>query len=50
MPTLVNAKAIETIREVWSDVCPHPDFGTVEVRICDGLPTLDEVIAMTAVI
>ena len=50
MTTLVNAKAIETIREVWWDVRPHPDFGTVEVRICDGLPTLDEVIAMTAMI
>ena len=50
MITLVNAKAIESIREVWWDVRPHPDFGTVEVRICDGLPTLDEVIAMTAMI
>ena len=50
MTTLVNAKAIETIREVWWDVRPHPDFGTVEVRICDGLPTLNEIIAMTAMI
>ena len=50
MTTLVNARAIETVREVWWDVRPHPDFGTVEVRICDGLPTLDDVIAMTALI
>lgn len=50
MTTLVNAKAIESIREVWWDVRPHPQFGTVEVRICDGLPTLDDVIAMTAMI
>ena len=50
MLTLVNSKTIETIREIWWDVRPHPDFGTVEVRICDGLPTLDEVIAMTALI
>ena len=50
MTTLINAKAIESIREVWWDVRPHPDFGTVEVRICDGLPTLDDVIAMTAMI
>ena len=50
MTTLVNAKAIETIREVWWDVRPHPAFGTVEVRICDGLPTFDAVIAMTAMI
>ena len=50
MTTLVNAKAIESIREVWWDVRPHPQFGTVEVRICDGLPTLDDVVAMTAMI
>lgn len=50
MNTLVNSKTIETIREIWWDVRPHPDFGTVEVRMCDGLPTLDEVIAMTALI
>ena len=50
MITLVNSKTIETIREIWWDVRPHPDFGTVEVRICDGMPTLDEVIAVTALI
>jgi carboxylate-amine ligase len=50
MITLVNAKAIETIREVWWDIRPHPGFGTVELRICDGLPTLDEVIALTTLI
>ena len=50
MITLVNAKTIESIREVWWDVRPHPGFGTIEVRICDGLPTLDEVVAVTALI
>ena len=50
MTTLVNARAIESIREVWWDVRPHPEFGTVEVRICDGLPTLDDIVAMTAMI
>ena len=50
MITLVSAKAIESIREIWWDVRPHPGFGTIEVRICDGLPTLDEVVAVTALI
>ena len=50
MLTLVNSKTIETIREIWWDVRPHPDLGTVEVRMCDGLLTLDEVMAMTALI
>ncbi|MEA2502289.1 MAG: glutamate---cysteine ligase / carboxylate-amine ligase [Actinomycetota bacterium] len=48
MSTLVAARSIETIREVWWDVRPHPDFGTVELRICDGLPTLSEVAAIGA--
>ena len=50
MNTLVNARAIESVREIWWDVRPHPDFGTVEVRICDGLSTLDDIVAMTAMI
>ena len=48
MSTLVAARAIESIREVWWDVRPHPNFGTVELRICDGLPTLSEAVAMGA--
>jgi len=43
MATLISAGTIRSIREVWWDVRPHPDFGTVELRIFDGLPTLFEV-------
>ena len=50
MITLVNARAIQSVREIWWDIRPHPDFGTIEVRICDGLPTLNDVIAMTALV
>jgi carboxylate-amine ligase len=48
METLVNAQAITSIREVWWDIRPHPDFGTVELRICDGIPTLHEVAGLAA--
>ncbi|SOC48986.1 carboxylate-amine ligase [Blastococcus aggregatus] len=48
METLISTKSIESVREVWWDVRPHPDFGTVELRICDGLPTLDEIGAVAA--
>lgn len=48
MTTLVSAGAISTVREVWWDIRPHPDFGTVELRMCDGLPTLREVTAVAA--
>jgi carboxylate-amine ligase len=43
MATLISAHTIESVREVWWDVRPHPNFGTVELRICDGLPTLYEI-------
>lgn len=43
METLITTHTIESIREVWWDVRPHPGFGTVELRIFDGLPTLAEV-------
>ncbi|MFN2463140.1 MAG: glutamate--cysteine ligase [Candidatus Dormibacteria bacterium] len=48
MGTLIAARTIKTIREVWWDIRPHPNFGTVELRVCDGLPTLHEVGAVTA--
>ncbi len=48
MGTLVASGTIETIREIWWDIRPHPRFGTVELRICDGLPTLQEVGAVAA--
>lgn len=41
---------IETIREIWWDVRPHPDFGTIEVRICDTPQTISEVLAIAALI
>ncbi|TMF17738.1 MAG: glutamate--cysteine ligase, partial [Chloroflexi bacterium] len=43
MDTLIAARSISSIREVWWDIRPHPGFGTVELRICDGIPTLREI-------
>jgi carboxylate-amine ligase len=48
MTTLIRSKAITSIREVWWDIRPHPDFGTVELRVCDGVPRLSEVAALAA--
>jgi glutamate---cysteine ligase / carboxylate-amine ligase len=48
MDTLMSAGCIETIREVWWDIRPHPDFGTVELRMCDAVPTLGEVTSLAA--
>jgi len=48
METMITTRTIESVREVWWDIRPHPTFGTVELRICDGLPTLDEIGAVAA--
>jgi carboxylate-amine ligase len=43
MDTLLRAGTIRSIKEVWWDIRPHPDFGTIEIRMCDGVPTMREV-------
>lgn len=45
---MVDTGFINTIREIWWDVRPHHNFGTVEVRICDMPGSLDDVLALTA--
>jgi carboxylate-amine ligase len=47
---LKRSGTIESIRDVWWDIRPHPDFGTVEVRICDTPPSLEETLILTALI
>ena len=47
---LVETGFIKTIRELWWDVRPHHNFGTVEVRICDMPASLDDVLGLTALI
>jgi carboxylate-amine ligase len=48
MSTLLDSGCISSIREVWWDIRPHPDFGTIEFRMCDATPTLTEATALTA--
>ena len=50
MNTLVRAGAIETIREIWWDIRPHPNFGTLEVRICDAPSTMPEIASLVALV
>lgn len=37
-------------RDFWWDVRPHPDFGTVEIRICDVQTEPDDCVALAALI
>lgn len=48
MSTLIESGCITSIREVWWDIRPHPDFGTVEFRMCDAVPTVRETVALAA--
>ncbi len=48
MRTLIGAGTIRSIREVWWDIRPHPGFGTLELRICDGIPTMEELMSIVA--
>jgi glutamate---cysteine ligase / carboxylate-amine ligase len=45
---LVSTGFIETIREIWWDLRPHHNFGTVEIRICDVPGTLEDAMAIAA--
>lgn len=47
---LIDTGFIETIREIWWDVRPHYNFGTVEVRICDIPACLDDALALAALV
>jgi carboxylate-amine ligase len=48
MSTLLDTKLITSIREVWWDIRPHPEFGTIELRMFDAAPTLTEVASLAA--
>ncbi len=47
---LVETGYIETIREIWWDLRPHHNFGTVEVRICDVPGSLEDSLAIAALV
>ncbi|NND76466.1 MAG: glutamate--cysteine ligase [Ilumatobacter sp.] len=46
MSTLIDSECISSIREVWWDIRPHPDFGTIEFRMCDAPHTVREATAL----
>ncbi len=45
---MVDTGFINTIREIWWDVRPHHNFGTVEVRVCDMPGNLQDTLAIAA--
>jgi carboxylate-amine ligase len=47
---MIDTGFINTIREIWWDVRPHHNFGTVEVRVCDMPANLTDTLAIAALI
>jgi len=45
---LIETGFINTIREIWWDVRPHHNFGTVEVRVCDMPGNLEDALGLAA--
>jgi carboxylate-amine ligase len=45
---MLTTGVIDDISELRWDVRPSPRLGTLEIRVCDGVPTLAEVGALTA--
>ncbi len=48
--TLKKCNAIQSLKDLWWDMRPSPNYGTLEIRVCDGLATLAEATAITAYI
>lgn len=42
--------AIISLKDLYWFIRPSPGYGTLEFRICDGIPTLSETIALVALI
>ncbi len=47
---LKKSGIIESVKDIWWDVRPHPGFGTAEIRICDLPHSLRDILAITALI
>ncbi|MDR3201753.1 MAG: glutamate--cysteine ligase [Bifidobacteriaceae bacterium] len=47
---MIHTGVIDDLSEIRWDIRPSPRFGTVEVRVCDGLPSMSEVLALSALV
>jgi carboxylate-amine ligase len=52
--TLINllrrSGIIESVKDIWWDVRPHPDFGTIEIRVCDIPYSMRDILAIVALV
>ena len=47
---LLKTGCIDRPKKIWWDIRPHPNFPTLEIRICDIPSRVDEVITLAALI
>jgi glutamate---cysteine ligase / carboxylate-amine ligase len=47
---MVDSGVVEDYTWLWYDVRPHPNFGTVEVRVCDSQTRVEHTLALAALI
>lgn len=47
---LIYSNSIQALKDLWWDIRPNLEYGTIEVRIADCPPTLKEVEALVALI
>jgi carboxylate-amine ligase len=40
---LKNNGFIHSIKDIWWDIRIHPDFGTIELRVCDANPDMERI-------
>ncbi len=45
---LQKAHAITSLKDLWWDIRPSPRYGTLEIRVCDGLATVRETAVIVA--
>jgi glutamate---cysteine ligase / carboxylate-amine ligase len=47
---MVDSKVVEDYTYLWYDVRPHPNFGTVEVRVMDAQTRVEHTLALAALV
>ncbi|MXY96540.1 MAG: YbdK family carboxylate-amine ligase, partial [Gemmatimonadetes bacterium] len=48
--TMIKTGCMDEPTKIWWDVRPHPRFPTLEIRICDCITKIDEVVAIVALV
>jgi glutamate---cysteine ligase / carboxylate-amine ligase len=47
---MTNARVIEDYTYLWHDVRPHPNFGTVEIRVMDSQTRVEHTLGLAALV